>query len=246
MKIKFKYIILAVFLLIGLIFYLGWHFGTSKQRSLQTISENAYKKELKRLTITLDNKTAFLTTTEQVLETERQARKAGDIERKELKALNIKQANEINRLKLRVDTLIEDVNHNGQIIDILNSQITNFDNNLDTVSRFKAIKLPFEFKKDDTWLSLKGNFNSQGKLDISLGLDFSADLIAGIDKTTKQNTVILKTDCPYIKTVTFKSIKLDSPKDKKYGIGIQFGYGITRSGLSPFVGVGLQYSLIKF
>jgi len=238
MKIKFKYIILAVLLLIGLIFYLGWHFGTSKQRSLQTISENAYKNEVKRLTITLDNKTQFLATTQQVLESERQARKAGDIERKELRALNLKHLSELSSLRLQIDTLLQDIGHNGQIIAI-HDTITKEPKN--------AIILPFEFEKRDQWLDLKGSFDKNGKLDIKQGLDFSADLIAGIDKDTKKNTAILKTDCPYIKTVTFKSIKFDTPKNKKYNVSLFVGYGLTKKlEASPVIAVGVGKTLFKF
>lgn len=36
------------------------------------------------------------------------------------------------------------------------------------------------------------------------------------------------------------------PKPKKFGIGINIGYGITNKGLSPYIGVGLNYNLIRF
>lgn len=35
-------------------------------------------------------------------------------------------------------------------------------------------------------------------------------------------------------------------KPKKWGIGIQAGYGIGRNGLQPYVGVGVSYNLIRF
>lgn len=36
------------------------------------------------------------------------------------------------------------------------------------------------------------------------------------------------------------------PHQKRWGIGIQAGYGASRDGLSPYVGVGLTYNLIRF
>lgn len=36
------------------------------------------------------------------------------------------------------------------------------------------------------------------------------------------------------------------PRPKRWGIGIQAGYGASRDGLSPYIGVGLTYNLIRF
>lgn len=35
-------------------------------------------------------------------------------------------------------------------------------------------------------------------------------------------------------------------KDKRFGVGVVVGYGATKDGLSPYVGVGVTYSLFKF
>lgn len=37
-----------------------------------------------------------------------------------------------------------------------------------------------------------------------------------------------------------------SDRSKRWGIGIQAGYGMTRAGLSPYVGVGICYNLFSF
>ena len=47
-----------------------------------------------------------------------------------------------------------------------------------------------------------------------------------------------------IPTTTTTTITKDKPK--KWGIGAQFGYGITGKQLSPFFGVGVSYNLIKW
>lgn len=36
------------------------------------------------------------------------------------------------------------------------------------------------------------------------------------------------------------------PKQKKFGIGVNLGYGITSHGLSPYIGLGINYNLINF
>lgn len=42
------------------------------------------------------------------------------------------------------------------------------------------------------------------------------------------------------------TITRPAPKPKRWGIGMQAGYGATRQGLSPYIGVGVQYNLIGF
>lgn len=35
-------------------------------------------------------------------------------------------------------------------------------------------------------------------------------------------------------------------KPSRWGVGVQVGYGLSREGLSPYVGVGVNYNLINF
>lgn len=35
-------------------------------------------------------------------------------------------------------------------------------------------------------------------------------------------------------------------KPSRWGVGVQFGYGMSREGLSPYVGVGVNYNIISF
>lgn len=37
-----------------------------------------------------------------------------------------------------------------------------------------------------------------------------------------------------------------APKPKRWGIGLQGGYGANKDGLSPFIGVGVSYDIISF
>ena len=39
---------------------------------------------------------------------------------------------------------------------------------------------------------------------------------------------------------------IPKPNQKKWGIGIQAGYGASEDGLSPYIGIGVTYSLIRF
>lgn len=50
---------------------------------------------------------------------------------------------------------------------------------------------------------------------------------------------------PYSITKSQRSY-INLPKQKKWGLGINAGYGISKSGLSPYIGLGVNYNLINF
>lgn len=39
---------------------------------------------------------------------------------------------------------------------------------------------------------------------------------------------------------------INLPKQKRFGLGVNVGYGISKSGLSPYIGFGVNYNLINF
>ncbi len=253
-SLKTKYLFVVLLVLFGALFFVGYRIGHSRGESVSTGQINALKGTIHSYQVMIADTKTYVSKVEQEVTTLKQAVKNDEVEKKELRTLNIKQANEINHLKLRIDTLLEDVVHNGQIIDVLNSQIANDSiggkADKDTISARKAILLPFTFSKQDEWLNLSGSFSSVGKLDIGLKLDFKVDLWAGIDKTTKTNKALFTTNCPYIGVVSFNSIKLDTPKKKNYAFGLSAGYGATfQSGqfrASPFLGVCVTRILWSF
>lgn len=245
-QIKTRYLFLAALIAILAIFFGGMYLGATKDKNALNTTIEAQKQEIQRLSVQINDTEYQVTKVEQELMTEKELRKRDIFEKKELKALNLKQANEITKLKFRIDTLLEDVEHNGQIIDILDSQISNKDSVIaKNTTTQKAIRLPFEFNKTDKWMSLKGRFNEEGKLGIDLSMGIEVNAVSGIDKN-KKPILNLYTDNPYLRTISIASYKTDVPKPKKYGIGVSAGYAICRSGLSPFVGVGLSYNIISF
>lgn len=50
---------------------------------------------------------------------------------------------------------------------------------------------------------------------------------------------------PYSITKSQRSY-INLPKQKKWGLGINAGYGVSKSGLSPYIGLGVNYNLINF
>lgn len=246
LKIKTKYVVLAVLLALIALFVFGWHSGMSKERSLRTTQENAFKDEIKRYKIKVGQDSLFVVASSQTILSQRQLIKEGIIEREALKRLNVKQLNEVSLLKVRIDTLLANVTHNGQIIEILDSRIANYKAGSKDTTKFKAIRLPFEFNKTDKWLSLKGTFDNEGKLSISEKITADVKLITGIDKK-KKPFAIVTTDCPYIDVLNVASYKTDAPKDKRYSVSLFVGYGMTNKAvLSPVIGIGIGRTIFRF
>jgi len=240
-KVSNKTLFLAILIAILAIFFGGWYLGFTKNNKAQNVLIQEQKKEIERLVVQINDTEYYVTKVEQELATEKELRKKDILEKKELKALSLKQANEINRLSIRIDTLLEDVSHTGNIIPTDTVYVDNTPHN--------AILLPFSFAKTDQWLTLKGNFDKNGELGINISMDVAISAISGIDKTTKKPTLVVTTDNTYINVINIASYKTDTPKPKTWGIGVVAGYGLilnSQPEIKPFIGVGLSRNFIRF
>ena len=239
MKISTKYVILiAIALLIGA-FLFGGYLGRKRANSALEPVIDGLNGQIRRDSIDLHGKTLYIAEVNQELKTEREARRQGDIEKEELRKLNIKHLNEITRLKLRIDTIFINIPHTGTVIEV--------PSDTESDRQESALLLPFGFQQVDEWLSLYGSFDIQGDFDLDIGMDVGIDLWVGLKKKEKTPSVILASNNPYINVLEISSIKFDAPKPKKYGIGINLGYGITKNGtLSPYVGLGVSYNIMSF
>jgi len=237
LQIKTRYIALGIIIVLTGLFLFGWHLGHKKAESLLNDVISTKNKEIETYVIELKSRAVYLTQVEQEVQTLKEAKKEGLIDREALKALNIKQTAEISKLKIQIDTLLENIDHSGEIV-VVYDTITEIPKN--------ALLLPFTFEKHDPWLDLSGSLSSQATLDISLGMSLEIDAVSGIEKKTKAPILSITTDNPYINIIGVRSYKTDIPKIKRYGLGIQFGFGASKMGLSPYVGFGVHYSLIRF
>jgi len=236
-QIKTRTILIGVILSLMVAFFGGWYYGYVKEKKASQIALNSLKDTIQTLTVQINDTEYQVTKTEQELATERQLRKQDIIEKATLKALNIKHVNEISKLKLRIDTLLEDVNNSGGVITI-HDTITQEPKNY--------VKLPFVVTKKDQWLSLKDSTDIKGKTFIALTMDVPLDIVTGYEKSGKP-TISVLTPNTYVGVVNIKSWKTDAPKVKPWGIGAQFGYGINKNfELSPYLGVGISRNFIRF
>jgi hypothetical protein len=236
--IKTKVIIIAVLLAILTLLFFGYKLGRRTGERVSDSTLSALKGQLSKYEIELGDKTLYISQINQQIESLKQAKADGEVTAKELRALNLKQVNEINRLKIGIDTLLTNVSHTSHIISIPVTSV-------DTVQHY-AIQLPFTFARNDQWLSLNGNFDAIGKLDIDLKMSADISVYTGVDKVTKKPTCLLSTNNPYLKTLNLSSYKFDTPKDKKYSISLFIGYGVSKTGLSPIAGLGIGRSILKF
>lgn len=65
--------------------------------------------------------------------------------------------------------------------------------------------------------------------------------ISGINAYLEEIRIYPRTEYRYI-TTTEKVCE----KPKKWGIGVQTGYGIGRNGLQPYIGIGVSYNIVTF
>ena len=65
-------------------------------------------------------------------------------------------------------------------------------------------------------------------------------VVGGIEPYLKSIEIYPKTI--YVNNNTTTTIKVRS----RFGLGVQAGYGYSRNGLQPYIGVGVQYNLIQW
>lgn len=80
----------------------------------------------------------------------------------------------------------------------------------------------------------------------------SMKLSTGIREEEGKMTIFVKTDYPNVRFSSIEGAVLDSDflnseqKINKFGLGLHFGYGMSDIGLTPYLGVGLNYNIIQF
>ena len=231
----------GVVVLILAIFLLGGYLGYRRANNAPQAQYSALNDTISYYKYKYNQALVYAAEKDQIITTQREALQRGELEKAELKALNLKKVSELTALKIKIDTLLQAVSHTDKLVYI------------DTCMGYDmpqaAIMLPFSFIDDDEWMAMRGDFDEWGQLDINLRVDAGLDVWTGLDKSTKQYKAIVTTDNPYINITGIRSFKFDVPRPKKFGLGVFAGYGITVAGevkATPMIGVGLNYNLITF
>ena len=108
-----------------------------------------------------------------------------------------------------------------------------------------------EFSEDTiTWYKIKGR-SSRTSTVVSVIFDNMASVIV----IKPKSKLFKRHELPYAEIINYnpysytkatKTYRVTLPKDKKFGLAVQVGYGITGTSLSPYIGIGLGYNIIKF
>jgi len=99
----------------------------------------------------------------------------------------------------------------------------------------------------DDWVDISSDATIKGtSYDISVrdSLMVIQSVQSKIFKPDKYITTV-KSLNPYSQSQSVKTYRY-VPRKRKWGLGISSGYAITKDGLRPYIGVGLQYNIIPF
>ena len=120
---------------------------------------------------------------------------------------------------------------------------------VDTVYTRDTLKI-YNFTYSDRWINLSGNIGNQNNLTYktydSIVLTTYAKPSGFLGLGKKHTYVDGYSLNPHSRITGLQSLLLTSERDKKFGIGIQAGCGYNGGQWAPFIGIGIQYSLIRF
>jgi len=238
MTIKTRYIILTLIFAFTAIFLLGRSCGRSRAESRSESIISGLNGKITSYEYQIAELTKYASEKDQMILSQKQAISSHLIEKAEFKNLYFKSLNEVTLLKSQIRILSDSIEHTGEVITVPSA---------DTLAiEFPAIRLPFAFKEETKYYSLKGGFSYEGNMNIDLNVPVELSLWTGIDKKTKEYKAVVTTDNPVVKIQDITSMKFDMPKPKRFSIGIQAGYGIGKDGLTPYIGFGGEFVLLSF
>ena len=110
---------------------------------------------------------------------------------------------------------------------------------LDTISNTPIYKSSFNLK-DYIWGDIVAKKDTT---DIKINIKNDFNIVTYKEKGKLVLDVSDKN--PYSITKSQRSY-INLPKQKKFGLGVNVGYGISKSGLSPYIGLGVNYNILNF
>lgn len=241
-QIKTKYVaVLALLITVG-IYVLGYRIGHSRANTQSVAVITALTGEVKQYQYKYDSVVKYASERDQLVIEQKVAIESGLIDKAELKKLHLKAVSEVTKLKAQVEVLLDSVSHNGTVVVVQPCPP-------EIGEEHPVLYLPFEFKKKDKFLDLKGEFDEKGEMSLSLKVPVALDLWTGYNRQEKKYTATVTSDNKLFQVTEIRSIKVASVKPKKFGIGVQVGYGINFKDeikAQPYIGVGASYNLIRF
>lgn len=120
---------------------------------------------------------------------------------------------------------------------------------VDTIYRSDTTQ-SYQFSYVDRWIDITGDIGEQNKLTYktfdSIVLTTYAKPSGFLGLGEKHTYVDGYSLNPHSHITGLQSMLLTSERDKKFGIGVQAGYGWNGLKWAPYFGFGIQYSIIRF
>lgn len=123
------------------------------------------------------------------------------------------------------------------------------------INGISYLKTPATFSKKAEWYSISGEIQTGGNIKFdTLSFITKPSIFIGYSRKTflqtitfqkAKRTVVFKDANPYSKVLSMENIAVEEKKNR-VSIGIQGGYGMTLFGPSPYIGIGIQYNIIRF
>lgn len=257
-EIKIKEIITRLIIVIGIICLIAFFiFSWKKYKS--TLDENNLYQRLQDSIKTYINDKGQLVSQIEIL----QANSTRSL-------LNLKTKDEtINWLQQEVKNNKEKIKSGGSISVIgtqvsftgINGTIVTFDSSIPVKKGDTLYMYPIysSKSKDSTWINYNINANKDttilnlkvnNKYSVLIGstnLNRKERKEKGINWFNRKIPIVEVTNQnPYDNTKTLRAFEVKDTRKSRLGLGLGVGVGVTPKGFQPYLGIGLQYTVIKF
>jgi hypothetical protein len=149
----------------------------------------------------------------------------------------------INKLQVEVQRYKKEIKKGGSVTVVGNTTAVTGTTPLIPADTSQASIAPFSFTFSDKWIYLSGK-GLNDSLDFDLKVKNEYTIAIGYEK--KKPFVEITNHNPYTETSYLRTFEVKVPKASRFSLGIQAGYGITKNVLSPYFGLGGQYTILRF
>lgn len=110
------------------------------------------------------------------------------------------------------------------------------------VDTSQTVNKPVSFTFSDEWIDLSGNIkNDSLRFNLKVRNEFSLALI----NEKKSSYIELREMNPYTDVDYLRTYQVLQKPPSRFGISVQAGYGVTKEVLSPYLGVGVSYTILR-
>jgi len=237
-EIKTKNIIIGLLIAFLATFVGGWALGRFHRDNTATSIIQGLNDVMRTYVYTIGDLQKSASEKDAIITTQKQAIREGLLVKEELRKLKIKHLSEVTHLQTTVDILLDSISHTGTII--ISPCPPEEDGH-------PVLYLPLTFQEKNKFLWLMGEFDEQAKLSMEIKLPVNISMWVGWDKSTKRLKGIATIDNPYVHVQNITTIKTDLRKPSRWGVGIVGGYGVGKEfKITPFIGIGLSRSFVRF